>query len=121
MSDGDRGHGTRALEAGRCRSCGLAHFPPREQCRRCWATAIERMSLSSIATLETFTIVRRAPPGLPAPYALGWGALEEGLRIFARIQAEDLAAVHAGGKMRIVVPEAADSPLPYWFEPLETG
>ena len=76
------------LEFQACGSCGHVQFPPRHQCARCWSTDIGPRESSGRGSVESVTVVRRAP--LPqfrhrAPYAVAAVRLEEGPRMITNL------------------------------------
>jgi uncharacterized OB-fold protein len=74
------------LRIQRCTSCGTAYFYPREVCPSCGSTAVEWFTTSGRATLYSYTINHRPPPGFgPEPYAIAVVELAEGPRLMANI------------------------------------
>src|SRR6516225_3852449 len=45
----------------KCKTCGAVQFPPRYHCAACWASELENIDSSGRGSVESFTIVRRAP------------------------------------------------------------
>jgi uncharacterized OB-fold protein len=83
-------------EAARCDACGRIHFPPRLVCSSCRGTTFTKTTLAQEGTLETFTVIRVAPPGFAAetPYAVGIVTLDDGVKLMAQVvdvSPEDLA------------------------------
>ena len=56
------------LVARACASCDALYFDRRNACARCGGTDFGAKPLSDKGTVRTFTIVKRAAPGVPAPY-----------------------------------------------------
>ncbi|MGA2520480.1 MAG: OB-fold domain-containing protein [Acidimicrobiales bacterium] len=56
------------LVAQACTACGALFFDRRNACARCGKTAFERRALATEGVLRSFTIVKRAAPGVPVPY-----------------------------------------------------
>ena len=56
------------LVAKACDGCGALYFDRRNACARCGGTAFGPKPLGTSGTVRTFTIVKRAAPGVPAPY-----------------------------------------------------
>jgi len=71
------------LLGSRCRSCGQLAFPPRAVCATCFGEEMEQVPLSTTGKLYTYTIVGYPPPGVQAPYAIGYIDLPEGVRVFS--------------------------------------
>jgi len=93
LANGDSQEYFAALEQGRlvmqkCAHCGAVQFPPRHHCATCWEADLEWSECSGKGTVETFTIVRRAP--LPAyryrvPYVVASIIMDEGPRMITNI------------------------------------
>ena len=81
--------GTKAgeLRLQRCRSCSKAYFYPRPFCPDCLSEDVEWFAASGRATLHTYVINHRPPPGFEndAPYAIAVVQLEEGPRMMTNI------------------------------------
>jgi len=56
------------LVAQACEACGALYFDRRNACAKCGGTAFGRKPLGTTGKVRTFTIVRRAAPGVPTPY-----------------------------------------------------
>src|SRR5260221_1881715 len=63
--DGDSAH----LEAKECTSCGALYFDRRTACARCSAREFTPKRLGTDGVVRSFSIVHRAAPGVPAPFA----------------------------------------------------
>ncbi len=84
------------LMATRCKACGSLHLPPRPMCGRCYAKEMEWFELHKRGKLAAFTTIAVAPSAMLKegfdrnnPYCSGIVALEEGLRLSARILGVD--------------------------------
>ncbi len=72
------------LIGNKCKSCGEYFFPKRVICPNCLKEdVLEDVLLSNKGKLYTYCIVKVAPVGFDAPYAVGYVDLPEGLRIFS--------------------------------------
>lgn len=74
----------------RCTDCGSPRFYPRLLCPDCHSDASEWMQASGKGTVYSYSVVWRAP--LPqfaemVPYAVALVDLDEGVRMFTRIDA----------------------------------
>jgi uncharacterized protein len=79
------------LELQRCPSCGNIQFPPRHQCASCWNMELEPIQSGGRGTIESVTIVRRAPlPEFRAlvPYVIAAVRVAEGPRMMTNIVGE---------------------------------
>ena len=56
------------LEANACTGCGALFFDRRNACASCGRTEFERRPLATTGVVRSFTIVKRAAPGVPVPY-----------------------------------------------------
>lgn len=54
-----------------CTSCGAYYFDRRDACASCFGTDFTTRPVASTGTLETFTIVEVAAPGVPVPFVAG--------------------------------------------------
>lgn len=66
-----------------CKTCAQVFFPPRKVCSKCLGEGMETIPLSAKGKLYTYTIIEYPPPGVTAPYAIGYVDLPEGVRIFS--------------------------------------
>lgn len=73
-----------------CAACGHVQHPPRALCTGCGATDALRLTpASGTGTVDTFTIVHRAPrPGVEAPYVVARVRLDEGPILLTRLVGE---------------------------------
>ena len=83
------------FEGSRCGSCKSAHFPARDVCS-CGGRAAA-LRFSGAGTIESFTVIRNAPHGFTAPYAVGIVRTEEGPSVPAQL-------VGPVGEMKIGAP-----------------
>lgn len=81
--------GTRSgeLRLQRCCSCEQVYFPPRPFCPRCASREVAVFRASGCATLYSYVISHRAPPGsdFEPPYAIAVVELEEGPRMMTNL------------------------------------
>ena len=72
----------------KCRICGSIQFPPRHHCAACWESDLEAYDSSGRGTVESLTIVRRAPAAQfseKVPYVVAAIAVEEGPRMITNL------------------------------------
>ncbi|WP_328673941.1 acetyl-CoA acetyltransferase [Streptomyces sp. NBC_00328] len=92
---------TGRLTVQRCDDCRHAQHPPRVLCTACGATrGLRLVPVAGTAVLDTFTVVHRAPPGRPVPYALGRTRLTEGPVLLAPLVG-DHEALLCGQSLRL--------------------
>lgn len=71
----------RRLTVQRCTGCGHRQHYPRALCTRCAGTALEQVAVSGHGTVDSVTVVHRAPrsdAGPRVPYAVARVRLAEG-------------------------------------------
>ncbi|APZ55222.1 Zn-ribbon domain-containing OB-fold protein [Salipiger abyssi] len=88
----------------KCKSCGAVQFPPRHHCATCWEADLDWSESAGTGTVETFTIVRRAP--LPAfrdkvPYVVASIIVAEGPRMIAALVGDDALDVKIGDAVTV--------------------
>jgi uncharacterized OB-fold protein len=59
------------LEAQECTNCGARYFGRRNACASCFKTEFRTVRVANEGTLNTFTIVAQAAPGIPVPFVSG--------------------------------------------------
>jgi uncharacterized OB-fold protein len=79
--DGDHPH----LVANACVKCGATYFDRRNACASCGARSFERRDLADTGVVRAFTIVYRAAPGVPAPFASAVIDLDGGGKVKANL------------------------------------
>ncbi len=97
--------GSSRLIGGRCRSCGETFFPNRLCCRNCSSEDMEKVLLSPIARLYSFTMVRVKPPHFigEVPYLVGTVELPEGERVKALLTGCRQEELKIGMEMELVI------------------
>jgi len=94
------------LIGSRCGECGYVAFPPKEVCPICVIdNTMETTSLGSVGKVNSFTIVRQAPPGFTAPYMLGMVLMPDGPEVFTMITGCEIEddALTIGQEMELVI------------------
>ena len=56
------------LVANECTGCGARYFDRRNACAKCFATEFAKADVPTEGTVETYTIVAFATPGIPVPF-----------------------------------------------------
>lgn len=86
------------LMGSKCKKCGAIYAPPRPICLKCSSSEMEWAELKGKGKIATFTCITIGPPWMVAqgydrnhPYCCGVVALEEGVKIDARIEGVDAA------------------------------
>ncbi|MEE9610710.1 MAG: Zn-ribbon domain-containing OB-fold protein [Desulfatiglandales bacterium] len=111
------------LLGSRCRECTQVSFPPRAVCSKCFNDELDNIPLSTKGKLYTYSIVRYAPPGLTAPYAIGYIDLPEGVRVFSILTGWDNESLKVGMDVELVIDkfkedEEGKTILTYKFKPV---
>jgi uncharacterized OB-fold protein len=114
------------LMAHSCTSCGARSFSTKAACGRCGFPSFELVEASSVGTLQSFTIVYRAPPGVLTPFISAVVVLDGGGAVKANLRGVpvDPAYVRVGMKVSLttfVVHPDIDGPeyVSFGFEPTE--
>lgn len=84
------------LFGSRCKKCAQICFPPRKVCSKCFSGEIEHVPLSTKGKLYSYTIIQYPPPGIVAPYAIGYIDLPEGVRVFSILTDWDQKSLKLG-------------------------
>jgi uncharacterized OB-fold protein len=56
------------LVAKECAGCGARYFDRRNACAGCFGTEFKNVDVATTGTVQTFTIVAYAAPGIPVPF-----------------------------------------------------
>lgn len=99
------------LAGSRCKDCGTLYLPPRAICPNCHKNQMEWIELGGEGRLAAFTSIYVAPTfmvkqgyGRENPYVAGIVALDEGVKISARILGVDArhpTGIHIGAPMTV--------------------
>jgi uncharacterized OB-fold protein len=98
-----------------CNACDHRIHPPQRICPKCLSRDVAARPASGKATIATYTINRQAwMPGLAVPYAVGIVELDDqpGVRILARIIADDVDAVKIGAAVEVAFEANGDVFVP---------
>ncbi|RYY57121.1 MAG: DNA-binding protein, partial [Comamonadaceae bacterium] len=77
----------------RCLACAAFHHFPRALCPHCGSDRTEWLQASGRGTIYALSVTRR---GVPAPYAMAYVTLEEGVTMMSNIVDCDLDAIRIG-------------------------
>ena len=95
----------------KCCDCGTLHFMPRHLCPACWSDKLEWVESQGRGTVNTFSIIHRAPTpdfGANTPYVIAMIDLDEGPRMFANIIGENALQVAIGDRVWVTFEERGD-------------
>lgn len=99
----------------RCRSCGRLHWYPRRLCPFCLGET-EWLPLAGTGEIYAVTVSYR---GRPAPFALAYVRLDEGITVLTNILSDSPEALRIGDRVRVeFAPTTADTLIPV-FRPVE--
>ena len=96
------GEGGYELIGARCRHCGHVMFPALRHCIRCSGDEMEAQVLSKTGIIYTYTQTMRPVHHMPAGTITGYIDLDDGVRIFAPIDAGAEGKVQIGTKAEII-------------------
>jgi uncharacterized OB-fold protein len=82
----------------RCTACGQAHHYPRPICPYCFSDRTEWQPASGRGTIYSFSVMRR----VPAPFAIAYVTLDEGISMMTNLVDCDLDALRIGQPVRVV-------------------
>ena len=120
------------LIGGKCAQCAAVTFPAWSSCARCGSTEVEAHLLPRRGTLWTFTTQDFLPKEPYAsgetaetfvPYGVGIVQLDDEIRVEGRLTVSDVAALHIGMEVRLVVIPFREDPdgttvMTFAFEPV---
>ncbi len=110
-------------EAARCMGCGHVYFPPRPFCPACASRDVQVFAASGRATLYSYVINHRPPPGFEAPYSIAVVELDEGPRMMTNIVGtpQTPEALQLDMAVQVVFEDFGDEITLPFFEPAEAG
>jgi uncharacterized OB-fold protein len=92
-----------------CTACHRPHHYPRSICPHCGSPRTEWRPASGRGTVYSYSVMRR----VPAPYAIAYVTLEEGVTMMTNIVDCDLDAIRIGQAVRVVFkPTEGGPPVP---------
>jgi uncharacterized protein len=91
------------LIATECTACGALYFDRRNACARCGKRDFAVRPLGTTGVVRSYSIVHRAAPGVPAPFASAVVDLDGGGKVKANIVGEEPAPenISLGMKVRL--------------------
>lgn len=91
------------LEAGKCRSCGMVWYPPRDYCPSCKSRSWDKTELPRKGKLLALTVIRVPPSQFAdeAPYPLGVVELEGGPKVMVQVADANPDELEAGQEVRL--------------------
>ncbi len=100
-----------------CSLCDHRIHPPQLMCPKCLSRKVTPVVSSGKGTIHTYTINRQAwLPDLKVPYALAVVDLDDqpGVRMTARLDADDLAGITIGAAVTVDFEERDDVFVPFF-------
>ena len=98
----------------RCAACGERHHYPRPLCPFCFSDRTEWVPASGRGTIYSYSVMRR----VPAPYAIAYVTLEEGVTMMTNIVDCDLDALRIGQPVKVVFKPTDGGPPVPMFTPV---
>jgi uncharacterized OB-fold protein len=93
----------------RCQSCRAVHYYPRTICPFCFSADTAWFAASGKGVIYSYSVMRRGP----APYAIAYVTLEEGVTMMTNIVDGDLDGLRIGQDVRLVFrPSEGGAPVP---------
>ncbi|MEZ5649993.1 MAG: Zn-ribbon domain-containing OB-fold protein [Burkholderiaceae bacterium] len=95
----------------KCASCGSVQFPPRHHCAACWEADLSWVESTGKGTIESFTVVRRAPLAAfrdQVPYVVAAVLVDEGPRMLTNIVGENALDAQIGASVHVTFEADAD-------------
>ena len=102
----------------RCIDCGMAFFPPRNDCYQCLSSNIEWFDINGPGELLTYSRLQYAPVGFEEDLPYTIAVLDFGeYKVFGRI-AKDIEKkdIEVGMKMKVATNELPNGQLNYVFQ-----
>lgn len=117
---GERAH----LIGSHCKRCNQISFPPRAVCSKCFNDELDNIPLSRKGKLYTYSIIHYPPPGLTAPYAIGYIDLPEKVRVFSILTDWDHERLKVGMDLELTIEKFKEDKegniiLTYKFRPVK--
>ncbi len=103
----------------KCKKCGTPYFPPKMDCPSCLDSDVEWFEIKNNGKLITYTTVNYGPSGFEddAPYTLGIGEFEDGLRIFSRLSKDIKEGdIKPGMELKVVPMKLPGDRISYEFQ-----
>jgi uncharacterized OB-fold protein len=101
----------------RCVDCGMAFFPPRADCYKCFSSNMEWIEIAGSGKLETYSKLKFAPIGFEDDLPYSIAVLDYGdFKVFGRI-ASDIADedIELGMSMKTTANRLPNGQLNYVF------
>jgi uncharacterized OB-fold protein len=93
----------------KCTACGAVHYYPRALCPFCGSNRTEWQTSAGRGSVYSFSVMRR----VPAPYAIAYVTLAEGVTMMTNIVDCDLDAIRIGQGVKVVFkPTDGGPPVP---------
>lgn len=104
----------RRLLVGHCEACRRHHFYPRALCPHCMSDRTAWVEAGGGGVIYSFSVMRR---GVPAPYAIAYVRLDEGVSMLTNLVDCDFDALAIGQRVRVAFAASASGALVPVFAP----
>jgi len=95
---------------GHCDECGKPHYYPRAVCPLCFSDRTRMSASTGQGAIYSYSVLRR---GVPAPYAIAYVRLDEGVTVMTNLVDCDFDALSIGQRVKVAFKPAEDgSPVP---------
>lgn len=100
----------------RCEACGLANFPPTEQCRQCLSARVRWERSAGLGEIYSWTVVHRPVTAeFAPPYAPAIVTLDEGYQMLTNVVGVAPEQLEIGMRVRVQFHAVGpDVTLPYF-------
>jgi uncharacterized protein len=100
----------------RCQACGLANFPPTEQCRQCLSAQLDWQQSSGRGEIYSWTVVHRPVTAeFEPPYAPAIITVDEGYQMLTNVVGVAPEELRVGMRVQVQFhPVGTDVTLPYF-------
>jgi uncharacterized OB-fold protein len=107
--------GRRVLTYQRCEACGAVQVPPRRHCAACRASALAWQESAGRGTVESYTVVHRAPTEAfraDTPYVIALVRFDEGFQLMMNVLDATEGDLSIGLPVRVTFEERGGRLLP---------
>jgi uncharacterized OB-fold protein len=106
---------------GCCAACGALSYPRPKICASCLSEDVAEQPLATHGTLYTWTLVHQSRPGWPAPYALAYVDLDDGVRVLGPFDGTPIIGARVRVTSGTLREEDGKALLSHRFAPAESA
>lgn len=97
----------------KCTACGRVHWYPRTLCPHCFSDKTLWQDSPGTGVIYSYSVMRR----VPAPYAIAYVTLDEGVSLMTNIVEADLDGLRIGQRVQVAFREQPDGRTMPVFRP----